>query len=151
MVLSCYNWLRDFHACASLLPLLSQLPADFGPSSPGAWITGLLSNQGEKSINFYFIRVPLRKKVLKYGTPKPRLCKPSEASGPRAQLQNPEWQMAILSKRCIRRKWSQQPGAVCQTLGQKQLFGAWGCKKNKLVPRKLASETHPICHAINFK
>ena len=25
--------------------------------------TGLLSNQGEKSINFYFIRVPLRKKV----------------------------------------------------------------------------------------
>ena len=34
--------------------------------------TGLLSNQGEKSINFYFIRVPLRKKVLKYGTPKPR-------------------------------------------------------------------------------
>ena len=35
--------------------------------------SGLLSNQGEKSINFYFIRVPLRKKVLKYGTPKPRL------------------------------------------------------------------------------
>ena len=34
--------------------------------------TGLLSNQGEKSINFYFIRVPLRQKVLKYGTPKPR-------------------------------------------------------------------------------
>ena len=33
---------------------------------------GLLSNQGEKSINFYFIRVPLRKKVLKYGTPKSR-------------------------------------------------------------------------------
>ena len=31
---------------------------------------GLLNNQGEKSINFYFIRVPLRKKVLKYGTPK---------------------------------------------------------------------------------
>ena len=34
--------------------------------------SGLLSNQGEKSINFYFIIVPLRKKVLKYGTPKPR-------------------------------------------------------------------------------
>ena len=34
--------------------------------------SALLSNQGEKSINFYFIRVPLRKKVLKYGTPKPR-------------------------------------------------------------------------------
>ena len=31
-------------------------------------ITGILSNQGEKSISFYFIRVPLRKKVLKYGT-----------------------------------------------------------------------------------
>ena len=34
--------------------------------------TGLLSNQGEKSINLHFIMVPLRKKVLKYGTPKPR-------------------------------------------------------------------------------
>ena len=44
-------------------------------------ITGLLSNQGEKSINLYSIMVPLRKtvfhngsfkkKVLKYGTPKP--------------------------------------------------------------------------------
>ena len=34
--------------------------------------TGVLSNQGEKSINFYFVRVPLRKKVLKHGTPKPR-------------------------------------------------------------------------------
>ena len=33
--------------------------------------TGLLSNQEEKSINFYFIRVSLTKKVLKYGTPKP--------------------------------------------------------------------------------
>ena len=39
---------------------------------PGRPFTGLLSNQGEKSINFYFIRVPLRKKVLKYGTPKPK-------------------------------------------------------------------------------
>ena len=27
------------------------------------WIAGLLSNQGEKSINFYFIRVPLRKSI----------------------------------------------------------------------------------------
>ena len=35
------------------------------------FLSGRLSNQGEKSINFYFIRVPLRKKVLKYGTPKP--------------------------------------------------------------------------------
>ena len=34
------------------------------------WV--FLSNQGEKSINLYFIRVPLRKKVLKYGTPKPQ-------------------------------------------------------------------------------
>ena len=25
-------------------------------------VAGLLSNQGEKSIHFYFIRVPLRKK-----------------------------------------------------------------------------------------
>ena len=34
-------------------------------------LAGLLSNQGEKSINFYFIMVPLRKKVMKCGTPKP--------------------------------------------------------------------------------
>ena len=34
-------------------------------------LAGLLSNQGEKSINLFFIMVPLRKKVLKYGTPKP--------------------------------------------------------------------------------
>ena len=27
----------------------------------GSIVTGLLSNQGEKSINFYFIMVPLRK------------------------------------------------------------------------------------------
>ena len=44
----------------------------------GCWgqfrgLTGLLSNQGEKSINFYFRMVPLSKKVLKYGTPKPGL------------------------------------------------------------------------------
>ena len=37
----------------------------------GLLSTGLVSNQGEKSINLYFIRVPLRKKALKYGTPKP--------------------------------------------------------------------------------
>ena len=35
--------------------------------------TGLLSNQGEKRINLYFIMAPLRKKVFKYGTPKPSL------------------------------------------------------------------------------
>ena len=35
-------------------------------------MAGLLSNQGEKSINSYFIMVPLRKKALKYGTPKSR-------------------------------------------------------------------------------
>ena len=34
-------------------------------------LSGLLSNQGEKSINLHlFIMVPLRKKALKYGTPK---------------------------------------------------------------------------------
>ena len=44
--------------------------------------TGLLSNQKEKSINFHFIKVPLRKKVLKYGTPNPRkvACEPRDGS-----------------------------------------------------------------------
>ena len=36
-------------------------------------LIGLLSNQGEKSVNLSFIMVPLRKTVLKYGIPKPRL------------------------------------------------------------------------------
>ena len=36
--------------------------------------TGLLSSQGEKGINLYFIMVPLRQKVLKSGTPKPSLA-----------------------------------------------------------------------------
>ena len=36
--------------------------------------TGLLSNQGAKSINCYFIMDPFfKKKVLKYGTPKPSI------------------------------------------------------------------------------
>ena len=65
--------------------------------TPRAEVSGLLSHQGEKSINFYFITVPLKEKstnfyfimvplkeksinfyvimvplkVLKYGTPKP--------------------------------------------------------------------------------
>ena len=46
----------------------------------GVHYTGLLSNQAEKSINFYFIRVPLRKKVLKYGTPKPSIRVPVRGS-----------------------------------------------------------------------
>ena len=45
-----------------------QVPHTLELGSP---VPGLLSNQGEKSINCYFIRVPLRKQVLKYGTPKP--------------------------------------------------------------------------------
>ena len=36
--------------------------------SGGHILPGLLSNQG---LYFYFIMVPLRKNVLKYGTPKP--------------------------------------------------------------------------------
>ena len=40
--------------------------------------SGLLSNQGEKSNDFCFIRVPLRKNVLKYGTPKPGFLKLAE-------------------------------------------------------------------------
>ena len=44
--------------------------------------SGLLSNQGEKSIHFYFRRVPLRKKVLKYGTPKPRFHSRFEPTPP---------------------------------------------------------------------
>ena len=35
----------------------------------GRPFTGRLSDQGEKSIDFYFIMVPLI--ILKYGTPKP--------------------------------------------------------------------------------
>ena len=45
-----------------------------GGGVPGCGpFTGLLSNQGEKSINFYFHKGSFKKKVLKYGTPKPSL------------------------------------------------------------------------------
>ena len=37
-------------------------PISISPIIP---ITGLLSDQGEKSINFYFIMVPLRKESIK--------------------------------------------------------------------------------------
>ena len=46
--------------------------AGFISSTVCLGVNWLLSNQGEKSIDFYFIRVLLTKKVLKYGTPKPR-------------------------------------------------------------------------------
>ena len=46
-----------------------------GPGGFSRLFTGLLSSQGETGINFvFFIVVPLRKKVLKYGTPKPSLA-----------------------------------------------------------------------------
>ena len=37
----------------------------------GLGFPGFLSNQGEKSINFVFHSGSFKKKVLKYGTPKP--------------------------------------------------------------------------------
>ena len=45
----------------------------FGRGLEGSGVSRLLSNQGEKSINFYFIMVPFKEKVLKYGSPKPSL------------------------------------------------------------------------------
>ena len=45
-------------------------PLDRSPSKKVP-VPGLLSNQGEKSINF-FHKGSFKKKVLKYGTPKPR-------------------------------------------------------------------------------
>ena len=45
---------------------------------------GLLSNQGEKSINFFFHKGSFKKKVLKYGTPKPSL-----------------WDMMISNQNCL--------------------------------------------------
>ena len=44
---------RACHSLATKSPSNQPKPPTF---------TGLLSNQGEKSINFYFIMVPLRKK-----------------------------------------------------------------------------------------
>ena len=60
-----------------------QNPAVYGSVlvSPGP-ISGLLSNQGEKSINPVFHNGSIKTKVLKYGTPKPSSLKPPEASPP---------------------------------------------------------------------
>ena len=55
----------------SLKALIFAIKVPAGAALKGSSSTGLLSNQGEKSIHFYFIMVPLRKKALKYGTPKP--------------------------------------------------------------------------------
>ena len=62
------NLLGDRLSLVDYSGLLSppQLPFIIVPSY---LLTGLLSSQEEKSINLYFIMVPLRKKVLKYGTP----------------------------------------------------------------------------------
>ena len=61
-------------------------------------VTGLLSNQGEKSIHLYFIRVPLRKKVLKYGTPKPRLGRPKKVKGYLARPEDRSQQKWVVIK-----------------------------------------------------
>ena len=45
------------------------------------WFTGLSSNQGEKSINFYFIRVPLRKNIkVWYSKAQFRVCRVKASS-----------------------------------------------------------------------
>ena len=41
-----------------------------------AWFTGLLSNQGAKKYKLLFHKGSFKKKILKYGTPKPSLCVP---------------------------------------------------------------------------
>ena len=51
--------------------------------------SGLLSNRGEKSINFDFIMVPLTKKVLKYGTPKPSVSAHQAANSTHIHLSSP--------------------------------------------------------------
>ena len=68
------------------VPLIYAQACHHRPSHKGEYCNiqyaaGLLSNQGEKSINFYFIRVPLRRKVLKYGTPKPRQHRHRDSAG----------------------------------------------------------------------
>ena len=44
--------------------------------------SGLLSSQGEKSINFYFIMVPLRKKGIKVWYSKAQYLDPSDSAVP---------------------------------------------------------------------
>ena len=58
-----------------LFSLLTGFGAD-GTDHDFRAVAGLLSNQREKSISFHFIMVPLKKNVIKYGTPKPRLRGP---------------------------------------------------------------------------
>ena len=62
---------------SSLWAPIECWPPSYQLTKPGSQqhksLSGRLSNQGEKSVNFCFIRVPLSKKVLKYGTPKPSL------------------------------------------------------------------------------
>ena len=78
--------------------------------------TGLLSNQGEKSINFYFIRVPLRKSIKVW------YSKAQKINLPTADIENPlprerrSWMMqlhcSLLSMRTPKRK-----AMILHTLG----------------------------------
>ena len=86
--------------------------------------TGLLSNQGEKSINLYFIRVLLRKKVLKYGTPKPSILWP-QGLGLRVK-----GAVKRFTSQGLRVEWSQEVPLNHQTL----LQGSWDLV-SKLISR----------------
>ena len=74
-------------------------------------VSGLLSNQGEKRINSYFVVAPFEKKVLKYGTPKPRFrvqglwCR---ASASRVQVRACKHYNFIKTKSCHRLKKNEE-------------------------------------------
>ena len=67
-------------------------------------LTGLLSNQGEKSINCSFIMVPLRKRNLSMGLQSPAERLPSHSScavsNPELEALNQNTQHGVLTLRC---------------------------------------------------
>ena len=56
------------------------------------WFPGLLSNQGEKSIHFFFHNGSFKEKVIKYGTPKPSFRAPevSKQQRPNVPVMSPQ-------------------------------------------------------------
>ena len=74
--------------------MAQQISSLLGGSDP---VPGRLSNQGEESINFVFHKGSFKKKVLKYGTPKPRSSEHPEKFQPFAPvlagsaLRHPDW------------------------------------------------------------
>ena len=100
-------------------------------------ISGLLSNLEEKSINLYFIMDPLRKKVLKYGTPKP------SSSGPPRFRAHGGWEIFSASRDAFMASLARQPLTAENGLGVRYKINA---HRDKGVLQQIIPTLRADCH-----